>query len=279
MTTPKPIAIGGVGGSGTRLLAAILMELGVSFPGPLNASLDNLWFTLLFKRRGALVDADADFALLTEMFLERLRSGRKAPERAAALIEKIVHTPRRGHSQSDLAALAQTFCEDDKSSALPEDAQFAWKEPNTHVVLERLLNCAPGLRYIHLERHGLDMAYSDNQNQLLLWGPVLLDRAVEIGPRDSLAFWCAAHKRLDRLAVNHRDHILCIKYEDLCQDTDGVAKRVAEFLNLPVSQAKLIAIRKQCAPPASLGRFRDRPLDAFSPADVEYVASRGYPVE
>ena len=45
-----PVAIGGVGGSGTRLIAEIVNRLGYYIGGDLNSAADNLWFTLLFKR-------------------------------------------------------------------------------------------------------------------------------------------------------------------------------------------------------------------------------------
>ena len=50
MNQNTPIVIGGVGGSGTRLIAQILKELGYHLGNYLNLSEDNLWFTLLFKR-------------------------------------------------------------------------------------------------------------------------------------------------------------------------------------------------------------------------------------
>ncbi len=45
-----PVVIGGVGGSGTRVVAAILSTLGFHLGNDLNESMDNLWTTLLFKR-------------------------------------------------------------------------------------------------------------------------------------------------------------------------------------------------------------------------------------
>ena len=47
----SPIIIGGIGGSGTRVIAEILTLLDVYLGRALNKSLDNLWFTALFKRR------------------------------------------------------------------------------------------------------------------------------------------------------------------------------------------------------------------------------------
>jgi hypothetical protein len=61
---PHMVAIGGVGGSGTRLGAALLQVLGYYIGDDLNESLDNLWFTLLFKRRSILLEnLDLDFAI------------------------------------------------------------------------------------------------------------------------------------------------------------------------------------------------------------------------
>ena len=44
------VAAGGVGGSGTRLVAELLRGLGLQMGSDLNVSLDTRWFTLLFKR-------------------------------------------------------------------------------------------------------------------------------------------------------------------------------------------------------------------------------------
>ena len=44
------VAIGGVGGSGTRLVAEIVERFGFYLGGSLNNKHDNLWFTLLFQR-------------------------------------------------------------------------------------------------------------------------------------------------------------------------------------------------------------------------------------
>ena len=46
-----PVVIGGVGGSGTRVIAEILRELKFFIGNDLNGPLDNLTYTLLFKRK------------------------------------------------------------------------------------------------------------------------------------------------------------------------------------------------------------------------------------
>ena len=43
----------------------------------------------------------------------------------------------------------------DQAPAEPRP-RWGWKEPNTHIVLPQILKLAPGLKYIHVVRHGLD---------------------------------------------------------------------------------------------------------------------------
>ena len=45
-----PVIIGGVGGSGTRVVAEIIEHFGFYIGKDLDKARDNLWFLLLFKR-------------------------------------------------------------------------------------------------------------------------------------------------------------------------------------------------------------------------------------
>ena len=47
---PGPVGVGGIGGSGTRVVAEVLGKVNYYMGSHLNRALDNLWFTLLFKR-------------------------------------------------------------------------------------------------------------------------------------------------------------------------------------------------------------------------------------
>ncbi|MEZ5283922.1 MAG: hypothetical protein R2712_03750 [Vicinamibacterales bacterium] len=72
------VAIGGVGGSGTRLFAQVLDRLGWYLGGDVNESADNLWFSLLFKRAD-LFARDArhpEFALAARIFRAAMTSAR-----------------------------------------------------------------------------------------------------------------------------------------------------------------------------------------------------------
>jgi hypothetical protein len=45
-----PVAVGGVGGSGTRVIASLVSSLGYQIGNNLNRAQDDLTFTVLFKR-------------------------------------------------------------------------------------------------------------------------------------------------------------------------------------------------------------------------------------
>jgi len=46
----SPVIVGGVGGSGTRVIAELLSNFGYYIGNDLNRSMDNLLYTFLFKR-------------------------------------------------------------------------------------------------------------------------------------------------------------------------------------------------------------------------------------
>ena len=49
----SPLVIGGLGGSGTRVIAQLVNDLGFYLGSHLNEPLDNLWFTFFLRRIGS----------------------------------------------------------------------------------------------------------------------------------------------------------------------------------------------------------------------------------
>jgi hypothetical protein len=91
MTSVRPhlVAIGGVGGSGTRVGAALPRELGYYTGDDLNESLDNLWFTLLFKRRAVLTESGPEFENLLALFWSRMSGAAPFSGEARALADLV----------------------------------------------------------------------------------------------------------------------------------------------------------------------------------------------
>lgn len=271
-----PVAIGGVGGSGTRVVASVVRSLGIYMGADLNGAGDNLWFTLLFRRPQLLSTAiePDEFERGVRIFRDRMAADKRPSADDARWLRGLIHD--RDIDSRWLEQRVKTLCL--PSSAAPA-SRWGWKEPNTHVLLDRLKDVLPGLRYIHVIRNGLDMAYSRNQNQLRTWGAALLgEDTIEISPRSSLKFWCAAHRRVFRTAEEMPGSFLLIDFDRLCSAPHAEFERLVAFLGLDAKAADLDALSASIHPPTSIGRHREHVLDRFDPQDVEYVRALGFDV-
>jgi len=225
-----PVAIGGIGGSGTRVVATFLHMLDYYLGDDLNESLDNLWFTLLFKRRSILIENDLEFGRLLSLFAFRMSGGGFLSDEERTHILGLADHERLQHSRDWLRERARSFCED-QISKLPSQP-WGWKEPNTHVIIDRLMELHVNLRYLHVVRHPLYIAMSPNQNQLQNWGPIFLNRDVVIEPRLSLSYWCAAHRRMIKFMQRWSDRMITIDFDELCDSPDRLCVKIAKFIDI-----------------------------------------------
>lgn len=269
------VAVGGLGGSGTRLIAALLAEFGISIGHDLNESLDNLSYTLLFKRHDLLaldaVEIDRDLELFTAANTGARRLGPADHER----LRELVRMPRNGHGEEWLRARAEALAE--PPPRLPSSQRWGWKEPNTHVLLPALMRNFPEMRYIHVVRHGLDMAFSSNQNQLRYWADSLVGQPMASGPAQSLAYWCAVQKRARQCGSEMGGRFLWLNYDQFCLLPEQGLERLRRFLDAPGPVSD--DMRQLVRPPASMGRYRSADCTMFSRRDIEAVAEMGFSVD
>lgn len=274
---PHVVAIGGVGGSGTRLGAALLQLLGYYIGGDLNETLDNLWFTLLFERRSILMECEPNFRDLSDLFFLRMAGATKFSPGQREYISRLAQEERLRHSREWLCRRAESFL---NGTNLRQAGQpWGWKEPNTHIVIGPLLKLHRDLRYIHFTRHPLDMAFSPNQNQLENWGPILLSRNVGKDPRQSLSYWCAAHRRIHAVMQQWPQRTMIVDFDALCADPQKQSALVAGFLN--VAMPDDLQDRFGCLIDHSRwSRSRRKSVDLtqFVPDDMNYVRELGYAI-
>lgn len=280
LSDATPVVVGGIGGSGTRAIAQLLIEIGFDMGSDLNDSLDDLGFTALFKR-SALWPLESHYDALREALAVYLTSrGFPTPYgiseidhkcRAEQLIARIeAEGPWRecGKIRDRLTKL----------TAIPDrQAHWGWKEPNSLVVLPYLLTALPFLKYIHVLRDGRDMAYSANKNQLQLWGSTLLGRRVnERSAQDALDYWCASHWRLLDLRRQNPQRILLIKLESCIEDTSSTLDLIFDFLGT-VPKAATGKVARIFHKPQSLNRYRDQPILSLSNEQTQLFKILGYP--
>jgi hypothetical protein len=270
-----PVAIGGVGGSGTRLGASILQSMGFYIGSDLNDALDNLWFTLLFKRASLLALEQTDVESLAELFWLAMTGARAFTSVEQARIWALAESTAFEHSAEWRLDRARSLVSGHAPS--PAGGRWGWKEPNTHVVIDRLFRYDPQLRYIHFQRNPLDMAFSANQNQLHNWGYAFLGRPIDVGPSASLSYWCAIHRRTSAFAKRFPTRVLIVDFDALCAAPSRYASAIADFVGVELDDGVTDDFVALVQPGrAAMGRYRSQDLAQFERDDLAYVSSLGY---
>jgi len=207
-----PVVVGAVGGSGTRVVGGWLREAGVQLGGPANQAGDAL--------------------RLRPLFLSHV-----VPYWREALDADAF--------RRDLGRLLA-----DHRRSMDPSRPWGWKNPGSLYLLPLLDRALPGMRFIHVVRHGLDMALSDNRNPLRKYG----DAVVGSGWRDlppplaAARLWARANARAADYgrAMGRRYHRL--RYEDLCDDPGRVFGELAAFLDLPAPAGDWDALVRPAPP-------------------------------
>jgi hypothetical protein len=109
---------------------------------------------------------------------------------------------------------------------------WGWKEPNTHIFIDRFLNIHETLKYIHVIRDPLYMVHSKNQNQLKNWGSIFFDAEVDASPQNIISFSNRTTERILSFQSIYPDRILLLSYDDLYKKPEMVVQKIENFLNL-----------------------------------------------
>lgn len=258
------VAIGGIGGSGTRIVADLFRRAGYFLGVDLNRANDNLLFTLLFKREGILVTLDTQFDLLWEIFKKIMTGKGQLTNPEITTLKMLSAKDRTLH---DSAFLRERLNFIDHDLEIPE--LWGWKEPNTHVVIERILKIETDLQFIYVYRHPLDMAHSSNQSQLNLWGDIFLgQKGISISPKNALKYWIAVHNRMENLRKAYPTRVFLLNFDNVCNDSAKFLRPLEKFINSNLDLARHTGIIKI---PHSIGRYKKHSLDCFDEDDVSYI--------
>ena len=271
-----PIAIGGVGGSGTRLIAELISRFGYYIGSDLNEASDNLWFTLLFKHLDILSYSDEKFSGLYSLFARKMAGKHDITESELSELTKLASLNRSLHSSTWLNERVASLASDEQHGT--QIKQWSWKEPNTHVLLDRLNQCSDHLKYIHVMRNGLEMAHSTNQNQLRLWGPHFLGTQQGLTTFHALKFWCVVHRRISLIGNSMGDRFLMVNYNSLCDNPSEELQRITRFVNSDSSAETISALAELVKPSPRTKLHTDYNLDSFDPEDLNYVRSMGFQI-
>ncbi|NDY91286.1 sulfotransferase family protein [Ideonella livida] len=283
---PK-VAIGGVGGSGTRVLSHGLALAGIHMGDDQNPAGDDLAYTGLFCWPGILdVEAERLHALMELYLLQGSGQPNGPLERAAATLsanwEAVAGASRHDHdrawAQVRLEGIRDRLLAQATGTATSAVRPWGWKEPNCHLMADRWLEALPTLRYVQVIRHGLDMAFSKNLNQAKRWGPRLIGTPLPVGPTQALDFWLHSQRRFVELSARYPDRVLALRYEDLCRQPRDTFVRLLNFLDLSTDDDTVDQMVKLVRPSTSLGRYRSRDLSVFSERSLRDLESMGFEI-
>jgi len=274
---PAPVAIGGVGGSGTRLIAAILGRLNFYMGSDLNPANDNLAFTLLFKQTNLwpLNEHAEQIRHSLRIFLNTMYLRQPLSEQDIRDIQGIAANARFDTPKEWLHDRANKLINSATAEGRP--SRWGWKEPNTHIFLPTLIENIPNLKYIHVMRHGLDMAHSVNQAQLHYWGGALTGAPTVNGsPEESFRYWCAAHHRVVNIGKQMGTNFLLLNFDDFCREPETGIKMLLEFLNVKHSNLAPEYLLDMVCRPVSTGRHKSKPKVTASEGDIDTLRQFGF---
>lgn len=289
----EPVAIGGVGGSGTRLVAELLKRLGFFMGDDLNQAGDNECFTFLFKRPSwfrKCRSTNDDRIYRAFRLFEIAMKGRPtiAREDLYLLLGAIIPMSVRGHDHLGHGRGTWPFRRANRllrGSTYDEvtSVGWGWKEPNTHIYLEYLSHYFKGLKYIHVIRNGLDMAYSGNQSQVFNWGwlfDVPRPRSRNDLPQRSLQYWIRSNRKAiekGKSLLGSRFHLM--NFDELTLHPEREITSLIHFLGIRSDLNIIDSLQQLAKIPSSRDRYKLHDLSCFSPSEIQAVRDFGFTID
>ncbi|KAA3623320.1 MAG: sulfotransferase [Proteobacteria bacterium] len=288
----SPVVIAGVGGSGTRVVAACVQGMGTYLGQDLNGAIDDWWFILLLRRPLWYRDASRDGTAHIEDYLTLHRDLLLGRESLSETQNRYLHEAERHfldhepphnrfwHYGREWVRERMRAIENRRRIEADDFRHWGFKSPGAHVYLPELARAYPGLRYIHVTRSGLDMAFSTNQKQVLCWS-WLVDMDVPVNstppPEVSLEYWLRANDRALRFCRTRLpDAHLVVQFESLCLRPREEVDRIARFLDVELDEETADGLSAIPRSPESIGRHREHDLSVFSSQQLEKLARLGY---
>lgn len=264
------ISIGGVGGSGTRLIQQLLSGDLRYWGGCLNSARDNLLFTVLFKLQ-AVIDSTEVVQDHYFLFKQYMQYGYLAEKQKAFILDVAAR-----HAQGKYILKAIDCINAIPDRPLEESRIWGWKEPNTHLIIDKLCAIEPELKYIHVMRHGLDMAYSSNHNQARNWGAQIVGKPFDSSPQYLLEYWVKSHQRVVEFKQAYPRNIHIVNFDKLCLlDIDEIKKL---FSFAEIESPAMNGIFDMIIKPDGMGRYKKYALDGFPEEDLAFVERLGFTI-
>jgi len=275
----KIVAIGALGGSGTRIIAEILIRSGIYFGDILNYPNDNLIFTSLFKSPKWYKSASQ----------EKLKSRLKIFDKFmncdiltfSEKYELFKSTVQNKTVARDYWFYYKTFF---RKKLVNNVDYWGWKEPNTQIYLNEINNFYPNIKYVHVLRNGLDMAFSQNKYQLKNWGFKYhiyfdeLDNDKETSIKQ-LDYWIESTKEVLIHQEKLKGRFYLLNYTDFCTNPQKEIDKLLSFLEINIDDSNKLSLSKLVKKTSSFNRHKKNDISHFRSDQIEFLNTVGFTVD
>ena len=214
-----------------------------------------------------------EFLLLTNILAKAISSPKPLTNKEIKLVDQLADTVRTQHDKIVLGQMAESI----KSNVNDKTkVNWGWKEPNSHVIVKQLKRCLPTMKYIHVIRNGIDMAFSENQNQLIFWGKHYFKKELENTPENSLKYWCRVHKELIVNTQSMKKDFYLLNFDEFCQDPKNGLDKLSQFFEMNLDSTKVKHLISLVKPPKTIGRYKQQDISVFNTEDLAYVKHLGF---
>jgi hypothetical protein len=265
-------------------VAEVVRDLGIDLGVDLNDSSDNLWATLLLRRPKWYLESQSDGGGAVEHALTVLDGAMNGRLDVDTHLDRLLAGAGRelrgqGLSEEWTRARIESLLEHGRSGRSPP--RWGWKEPNSHVYLDSIGRHFPEACYVHVIRHGLDMAFSANQWQVRTWGWLFGITAGEhVDPATSLDYWLMANRAAIETATrSFGPRFLLVDYDALCAHPEGEVSRIASFMGDELPPQELARTMDRADARCTSGRWRRFGTGPFRREQLVQVAALGFGVQ
>jgi hypothetical protein len=269
-----PIVIGGLGGSGTRVVAAAVQASDVHLGHNLNAALDDRTASLIVNRPRSVAKLGVRGWSQLGLLPDLLMAGVRTP---ATLLPLLRMSSESLSSESLGKRLKYAIGGVRERGVTSENVAWGWKEPNSHLALAALAAFFSEMRFVLVVRHPLDMAFSTNLNQLANWGWMF--GVEDSGPVGALDFWLRSTERaMNTDSLNETGRMIVVDYDAIVCSPGSELSKLVGALQLRPNNARLEAVADEVARPGSIGRHQTQDLSVFREDQLLAVQRLGWEI-
>ncbi|MBN2166110.1 MAG: sulfotransferase domain-containing protein [Marinilabiliaceae bacterium] len=273
------IAIGALGGSGTRAVAEVLIQAGFYLGDDLNESNDNLIFTRLFKNPDWFKEASVNQRKKRMDVFEKYMLFKRLSIKDFYVLFFAAKTNPTIHSKASFyfQITKRLFCNGKLKT------NWGWKEPNTQIYMCEFLDYFDELKYIHVLRHGLDMAFSNNKQQLNNWGwkyNIVLhgnENDDELANKQ-LDYWINSTKDIMEKSKKYNNRFLLINHESFCQNPKYEIDKMLVFSGINISPENVERLYTIPKNTGSNNRYKQMDLSIFDDQKLQFVKDMGFEI-